>query len=83
MQVGDLILFRDPWETYPTSHVGIYAGNNQFIHASTSRGVIYDDLDAPYYAVRFLCARRIVNAHNIPTASIKSRTVIEAANGIR
>lgn len=60
MQVGDLVFFREYYETYPASHVGIYAGNNQIIHAG-SEGISYADLDGAYFSDYFLCARRIVN----------------------
>ena len=60
MQIGDLVFFRETYETYPASHVGIYAGNNQIIHAG-SRGICYADLDGSYFSEYFLCARRIVN----------------------
>ena len=60
LQVGDLIFFREYGETTLCSHVGIYAGNNQIIHAG-SPGVVYADLDGDYFADYYLCARRIVN----------------------
>ena len=61
MQVGDLVFFRESWETYPVSHVGIYVGNNQVIHASTSHGIEFATLEGPYFGDNFLCARRIIN----------------------
>lgn len=63
MQVGDLVFFREPGDPCAASHVGIYAGNNQIIHAG-SKGMEYADLDANYYADYYLCARRIVNTGN-------------------
>lgn len=39
---GDLIFFKRRQKIF---HVGIYLGNNQLIHASTSKGVIIQDLD--------------------------------------
>lgn len=64
MQVGDLVFFRETWETYPASHVGIYAGNNQIIHAG-HQGIVYADLDFDYFNEYFLCARRIVNTGSV------------------
>ena len=60
LQPGDLVFF----ETYKpgASHAGIYAGNNQFIHASTSRGVRYDSLNSSYWAPKYLGAKRVTTA---------------------
>ncbi|MBQ8797039.1 MAG: C40 family peptidase [Oscillospiraceae bacterium] len=60
LQVGDLIFFREYGEASLCSHVGIYAGNGQIIHAG-SPGVVYADLDFDYFDKYYLCARRIVN----------------------
>ena len=46
----------------PASHVGIYLGNNQFVHASNPRtGVRVDRLDNRYYAQRFEGAKTLLN----------------------
>jgi murein DD-endopeptidase / murein LD-carboxypeptidase len=57
LQEGDLVFFRISGRKI--SHVGIYLGNNKFVHASTSRGVIVSDLDEPYYAQRFAFGGRV------------------------
>lgn len=58
LSIGDLVFFRT-YAKFP-SHVGIYLGDNQFIHASSKdRKVTIDSLDAPYYIKRFVGARRI------------------------
>ena len=74
MQVGDLVFFHESWDSYPASHVGIYVGNNQIIHASSSRGVVYDDLDSTWFAERFLCVRRVVDTSPIEPENM-TRTV--------
>ena len=54
---GDLVLFKPP--TYPR-HVGIYVGDNKFIHASTTKGVMMSDLDNPYWFKCYFMSRRII-----------------------
>jgi len=59
LNIGDLVFFRT-YASFP-SHVGIYLGNNLFIHASSkSRKVTIDSLDTPYYFKRFIGAKRII-----------------------
>lgn len=56
LQPGDLVFFNDPSRNAgkACSHVGIYAGNGQFIHSSSSKnGVIYSDLTSGYYNTYF------------------------------
>ena len=67
LQVGDLIFFRESWEYYPASHVGIYAGNNKIIHAGHN-GIVYADLDFDYFYENYLCARRVINTDTAAVA---------------
>lgn len=54
---GDLVFF-DTRGRGTVSHVGIYAGDGQFIHAPRSgRSVSFDSLDNSYYRSRFLGGR--------------------------
>lgn len=55
---GDLVFFRI--ERGKISHVGIYVGHNEFIHASSSRGVVISGLSEKYWADRYAGARRIL-----------------------
>lgn len=59
---GDLVFFNDGKNPkYPMSHVGIYIGSGQFIHASTNGyKVIISDLTTGSYARKYVYARRIV-----------------------
>ncbi|MBN2424390.1 MAG: C40 family peptidase [Calditrichaceae bacterium] len=54
---GDLLFFKNS-NRGPVDHVGIYLGDQQFIHASTSSGVIIDRLDDDFYRKRLITARR-------------------------
>ncbi|PHM60430.1 C40 family peptidase [Xenorhabdus ishibashii] len=55
---GDLVFFKIG-SGKSELHVGIYDTNNQFIHASTSKGVIRSSLDNVYWRRVFWQARRI------------------------
>lgn len=55
LQVADLVFFKTGWRT---RHVGIYLGGGEFLHASTSRGVIISSLDNPYWRRHYWTSRR-------------------------
>jgi cell wall-associated NlpC family hydrolase len=58
LQPGDLVFFNTMRRTF--SHVGIYIGDNKFVHSpSTGSTVRVDDLDSGYWEKRFTGARRI------------------------
>jgi cell wall-associated NlpC family hydrolase len=59
-KAGDLVFFS--FTGTGISHVGIYAGNNEVIHASSSRGVVRQPLDDTYLSAGFAAIRRIIPA---------------------
>jgi cell wall-associated NlpC family hydrolase len=59
LQPGDLVFFRNTYKR-GISHVGIYLGDNLFVHAaSRKRSVAVDRLDAPYFQMHYAGGRRI------------------------
>ncbi|MGI6498681.1 MAG: SH3 domain-containing protein [Oscillospiraceae bacterium] len=62
LQPGDLVFFRAPGSAYAATHVGIYLGNGEFIHASTTGNVVrINSLDSAWYAKIFVGGRRIAS----------------------
>ena len=62
LQPGDLVFFKNTYKR-GISHVGIYIGNGEFVHAaSRKRSVVVDRLDTPYFSKRFAGGRRIMTA---------------------
>lgn len=58
LQPGDLVFFNTLRSTF--SHVGIYLGNNRFIHSpSSGGGVRVEDMQSNYWEKRFNGAQRI------------------------
>lgn len=64
LQPGDLVFFSGINATSANariSHVGIYIGGGQFIHASNpTRGVVQDDINDSYYSKHYVKARRVI-----------------------
>jgi peptidoglycan DL-endopeptidase CwlO len=61
LRPGDLMMFAEPGEAI--SHVAIYAGNGQIIHASSSNGGVgYTDLNSggDWFVAYFVAARRVL-----------------------
>ena len=58
LKFGDLVFFNTTRRSKP-GHVGIFIGENQFVHASRKLGVTVSSLDEEYYKKRYMGARRI------------------------
>ncbi len=63
LQKGDLLFFlTDKKRGIPVTHVGIYIGNGEFIHAaSKKKGIIISPIDHGYYSKKFVSAKRILH----------------------
>jgi LysM repeat protein len=59
LEEGDIVFFKTRHAN--NAHVGIYIGNNEFVHASyRSKEVRVDNLDTPYFNQRFINGVRII-----------------------
>ncbi len=59
LKAGDLVFFNTMRRAF--SHVGIYLGNNQFVHAPrTGAEVRVEDMSQSYWSKRYNGARRVV-----------------------
>jgi cell wall-associated NlpC family hydrolase len=57
---GDLVFFSSNGE-YSVTHVGIYIGNDQFVHASSPKvGIVVSELNSSYYTTGWYGAKRIL-----------------------
>ncbi len=59
LRPGDLVFFNTSGRGI--SHAGIYVGNNQFAHSSSSKGVRISNLSEKYYKTKYVTARRVVS----------------------
>jgi cell wall-associated NlpC family hydrolase len=59
LKPGDLVFFKNTYKS-GISHVGVYTGNNKFIHAANKHlGVTTAKLSDPYYQLHYAGARRL------------------------
>lgn len=59
LKEGDLVFFSNNRSKKKVAHVGIYLKDGNFVHASTSRGVIISKLSEDYYSKHWICGGRI------------------------
>lgn len=60
LKKGDLVFFVKSYKTNKyITHAGIYLGNNEFIHTSSSKGVIITSMDDPWWKDKFIFGTRV------------------------
>ena len=76
LEKGDLVFFKTG-RSYRINHVGIYIGDNKFIHSSSGSGrVTVSSLGDSYYNKRFAGARRV---RSFAQAETEQKTLVAAA----
>ncbi len=63
LRAGDLVFFKTG-RVFKDRHVGMYLGDNRFLHASTSRGVMISSLDQPYWDDAYWQSRRVLRTRD-------------------
>ena len=58
LAAGDLVFFKPVNKKY--YHVGIYLDNGEFVHTSTSNGVMISRMDDDYWSRSYLTGRRLL-----------------------
>ena len=62
LQPGDIVFFKDAGDTHAASRIGIYAGDETFIHASSDTcEVKYGSRVSSNNVKKYMAARRIVD----------------------
>ena len=78
---GDLVFFATGSDKNRVSHVGIYIGNGDIIHAS-SRGVIISSLNEKYYLTRYHSSGRPEIIQQLYASSAKNNAIDSESNTI-
>ena len=60
-KAGDLVFFKTG-RSNSGLHVGIYYADGRFLHASTSKGVIYSNLNDTYWKKHYWMTRRVIGS---------------------
>ncbi len=78
LQPGDLVFFNTMRKAF--SHVGIYVGDNKFIHSPRSGSAVrVEDMTKGYWTHRFDGARRVPNTPETPVPAALNAIVLEAS----
>ena len=77
LQPGDLVFFQTHGRQI--NHVGIFIGNDTFIHSSLSKGITEDKLKQSYFDKRFAGAVRLLNvpSEKLPNPTAQPESTID------
>ena len=77
LQPGDLVFFHTHGRQI--NHVGIFIGNDTFIHSSLSKGITEDKLKQSYFDKRFAGAVRLLNvpSEKLPNPTAQPESTID------
>jgi len=74
---GDLVFFATSRRGKGVNHVGVYLGNNHFVHASVHSGVIISSLNEPYYRRTWVKGGRVKEGGDVFENILKFQTEYE------
>ncbi|MDB5782893.1 MAG: peptidase [Caballeronia mineralivorans] len=79
LKPGDLVFFNTMRRSF--SHVGIYIGDNKFVHSpSTGSTIRVDDMDDSYWEKRYTGARRVEATFPIDGVDLRQRVSATIGN---
>lgn len=84
LQPGDLIFYENTYKK-GISHVGVYAGNNMVLNATSSDGIDLVSMNNPYWGPRYAGAKRVIQEEMAPewfTDVTKSDTTYTAIKAL-
>jgi hypothetical protein len=65
LQPGDLVFYANTYKT-GISHVGVYAGGNMVLNATSSKGIDLVSMDHPYWGPKYAGAKRVLDEVQTP-----------------
>jgi hypothetical protein len=65
LEPGDMVFFKNTYKQ-GISHSGIYIGHNDFISATSSKGIAIDSLDNSYWSPKFVAGKRVLKDVQLP-----------------
>ena len=85
LKPGDLVFFHKTYNKAGITHVGIYTGNNEFISATSSKGIKVDSLNSTYWGPKYYGATRVLEdkpekLYDVSTSSPSYTAILTLSN---